>query len=143
MEQKTNEFKFGNLPNNIVEMEKELLKEEKKEQEEKLKTIRDRNKKARSIIEKLSKPIEVEIDDIVFTLKPVSVYAWDMAHGNGDDKYTREDPEFQSTVVKECIVSPSLSDEEFKLLPAGLKYKLFMYLLRDFFSIAGKAIKKN
>jgi len=70
-------------------------------------------------------------------LKPISVGSWNITEGD------REDPKFQSTIVQNSLLSPELSKTEFTLLPAGLIYKLFMYLLQDFFLTAGKVTRKN
>jgi len=129
-------FNFS-VPDSVKEMEAEMIAEDKAVEEANLEKIKDRNSKARMIIRKFSEPIECELDDIVFTLKPITVGSWDIAEGD------REDPKFHSMIVKDSLVSPELSDDEFKLLPAGLKYKLFMILLQDFFSIAGKVERKK
>ena len=129
-------FNF-NVPDSIAQMDKEIAEEEKKEQEQNLKDIKDRNTKARIIIQRFSQPIECELDDIVFMLKPISVGSWDTTEGK------KEDPAFQSKVVRDSLLSPELSEEEFGLLPAGLKYKLFMFLLQDFFLTAGKVKRKD
>jgi len=131
-----NKFNFT-VPDSVKEMEAELLQEELEAKEANLKLIKDKNKKARSILKKLSEPIEAEIEDIVFTLSPISVSVWDMVEGKKDD------PASQTIVVRECLLSPDLSDEEFNLLPAAIKYKLFMYLLQSFFSMAAKMERKS
>jgi len=136
MEDKPNAFNF-NIPASMEEMNKEFEEEDKKEKDENLKVIKDRNSKARMIIKRLSEPIECELEDILFTLKPISVSSWDTSEGDKDD------PAFQSSIVRNSLVSPELSEKEFNLLPAGLKYKLFMFLLQDFFSTAGKVIRKK
>lgn len=135
-EKKNNAFNF-NIPESIAKMDKELFEEDKKAQEQNIKDIQDRNSKARIIIQKFSQPIECELDDIIFMLKPISVGSWDTTEGD------KEDPSFQSTIVRNSLLSPELSEKEFNLLPAGLKYKLFMFLLQDFFLIAGKVKRKN
>lgn len=129
-------FNFG-IPDSVKEMEEEMRAEDKKAEEANLEQIKDRNSKARIIIQRFSQPIECELDDIIFMLKPISVGSWDLAEGKKDE------PLFQSMIVRDSLISPDLSDEEFKLLPAGLKYKLFMILLQDFFSTAGKVKRKK
>jgi hypothetical protein len=130
---KTPVFDFSSME----KMEKEFAEEEKAEQEANLKQIKERNDKARTIIKQFSEPIITELDGIEFMLKPISVATWDLVEGN------KEDPSSQSTVVRQSLLSPKLSDEEFKLLPAGLKYRLFMFLLQDFFLIAGRVTRKD
>jgi len=125
-------FNFTELPKNILEMEKEMSEEEKKIEEENLKTIADRNAKARQIIKKFSQPIIIELDDIEFKLKPITVSLWDEVEGD------KESPAIRTKVVKDSLISPELSDEEFNTLPGGLKYKLYMLLLQDFFLMAGR-----
>jgi len=131
-----NSFPFP-VSDSIKEMEKEMVEVDKKAEEANLEVIKERNKKARIIIQRFNEPFEAEIDDIIFMLKPISVASWDKIEGD------REDPKAQSEVVRDCLLSPELSEEEFKQLPAGIKYKLFMFLLQDFFLIAGKVTRKT
>ncbi len=135
MSDDNNSFPFP-VNDSIKEMEKEMAVQEKKDADANLEQIKERNKKARIIIQRFNTPIEAEVDDIVFMLKPISVSSWDRIEGD------RENPSAQSEVVRDCLLSPELSEEEFKLLPAGIKYKLFMFLLQDFFLIAGKVQRK-
>ncbi len=136
MVEQKNTFPFP-IPDSIKKMEKEMQEEEKKAEETNLEEVKDRNKKARLIIQRFSEPIETELDDIIFMLKPITVAVWDMVEGD------KEDPSAQTIVVRECLLSPELSDAEFNLLPAGLKYRLFMFLLQDFFLMAGRVVRKN
>ena len=139
MDKKPMAFNFSEMPDSIKQMEAEMAEDDKVQETANLDLIKERNTKARNILKKFSEPIECEIDDIIFMVKPITVGVWDLASAEGD----REDPVFQSKVVKECLVAPELSSEEFNLLPAGLKYKLFMFLLQNFFLIAGKVKKRN
>lgn len=138
--QKSSSFNFTDMPDSIKQMEAEMKAEDVAVEKANLDKIKERNSKARIIIQKFSEPIQCEIDDIVFMVKPISVGSWDMASEEGD---TKENPIFQSRIVRDCLISPELSNEEFNLLPAGLKYKLFIFLLQDFFLIAGKMTRKN
>lgn len=125
------EFTFA-IPESIKQMEKEMAKDDIKAEKANLEKIKDKNKKAMDILKKLSKPIVAKIEDIVFTLNPITVAIWDFVEGNKDD------PASQTIIVRECLQSPELSEKEFDILPAAIKYKLFMYLLQDFFSMAAK-----
>lgn len=136
MEEKKPAFNF-NIPDSIKEMDKEIEAEDKRIQEQNLKEIKNRNEKARIIIQRFSEPIECELDGIIFMLKPISVGSWDTTEGD------KEEPAFQSKIVRDSLLSPELSEKEFDLLPAGLKYKLFMFLLQDFFLLAGKVKRNN
>ncbi len=137
MEEEKPTYNFSEMPQSIKDMEQELAEEEKQQQEDNLKQIQERNNKARALLKKVTEPLVVEYVGIEFRLSSISVASWDEIQGDKDS------PSARSIVVRNSMLSPELSDEEFKLLPAGLKYKLFMYLLQDFFLIAGKVIMKD
>lgn len=138
MEKESPIFNFSEeIPDSIKTMEQEMVKEDKEREEENLKIIQERNEKARLLIKKFSEPLVMELDDIEFKIKPITVALWDEVQGNKDDIAVR------SKVVRESLITPELSEEEFNLLPAGLKYKLFMVLLQNFFLIAGRVKMKT
>ncbi len=127
----------GKLNESILNFDKEIDQQEKVEQEANLEVIKSRQDKAKLLIKKFSKPIIATLEDIEFVLKPITVALWDEIDGD------KESVKAQTIVVRESLISPKLDEHEFNGLPGGLKLKLFLILIQDFFLTAGKVKRKS
>jgi len=131
-EEETPSYSFGTIPSGIKEMKGILDDEMEEEAKKQIEDLQAKNDIAKDIIKKLTRKITAEVEGINWVMRPISVAVWDEVEGAEDDIKK------QSYVVRKSLEYPEFNETQFGLIDAGIKYKLYMILLQDFFLMAGK-----
>jgi len=103
--------------------------EEKAIQDEK---TTNKNIAFKELSKRFNQKFMVDVDGIDFILKPISVQVWDRIGG----KDAKEDD--KTYAVWDSMVSPKMTRDEFDMLPAPIKYQLYLLLMQNFFALAGR-----
>jgi len=142
MEDKKEEF-LGDKPIQ-VNLEEAMAKTEtifseadKKEKVEVDAEIKKKNTTFQELTKRFNQKFTADVDGIDFIMKPISVQVWDRIGG----KDATEDD--KTYAVWSSLVSPILTRDEFDMLPAPIKYQLYLLLMQNFFGLAGRISTKK
>jgi len=108
-----------------------------KEKEQKDEAVGKKNESFQSLSKRFNQKFSVDVDGIEFILKPISVQVWDRIGG----KDAKEDD--KTYAVWDSLVSPNVTRDEFDMLPAPIKYQLYLLLMQNFFALAGRISTKK
>lgn len=139
-----NGTKVSKMELNHVEKAKQLadldarLKEADKAEEEKSFTdIVDETKALGEFFEVINTPIVRLVEGIEFVLRPISVKDWLSIGGDNSTVVN------QFKLVRNCIISPTLSEHQYNQMPAPISQSLYLFLMQNFFLIAGKVTENT
>lgn len=130
-------FNFNPDEGLTEDKEKEFEKLFEEVEKEEKGDVLENNRKARDIIKSFTSKIQVELDDVLFFMVPITVKLWDTIGGKTDSE------ENKTELVYQSLVSPKLTREEFDELPAPLKIKLYQSLMKNFFQISSRVRVKT